>query len=417
MVRIAKEKPLPIGLDLGTGSIRMAQLQAFSDDRVVLLAARSATIPLEIRKDPRARLNFAGKTIRDVLKSGEFHGQQCVMSLPAEAVCLQHVRIPKVPPEETAQAVMQELEGKVPFPLGSAEVRHVVAGEVAGEEPKKQEVIAVATPRATLEAYLDMARRARLDVIGVNVECCAVVECFGRLFRRGEDAERTVLFVDSGAASTQVVLSKGNQLAFARNLTMGGQQLEQAIAEKINVSPDEAARMRRQQQREQEMPVQQTPEPPMPQQPTAEQQMPQPPTAQQPAPQPPTVQQPASQPPTEQQPAPQPPTAQQTTEQNLHEHMGEPLQNMADELTQCLRYYESVFRNQSVERAIFVGGQAYDKALCQSLAKRLNLPAQIGDPLLRIERSPVADAALEQRQPQPDWAVAVGLSLGAATAA
>ncbi|MGC9454406.1 MAG: pilus assembly protein PilM [Phycisphaerae bacterium] len=357
MVRVAKQKALPIGLDLGTGTVRMAQLEAFSEERLVLLAAASAAVPPEARSDQKELLAFTGKTVREMMKDGDFHGQQCVMSLPAEAVCVQHLRIGKVAPDDTENAVRQELEGKVPFPLNSAEVRYVIAGEVVGDEEKKQEVIAVATPRETLYAYLDMARHARLDVVGVNVACCATVECFSRLFRREEDAGRTVLFIDAGATSTQVVLSKGSHLTFARNLAMGGEQLDQAIAEKMGVPVQEAGQLRLGGQSETE------------------------------------------------------------SGQDIHEYMKEPLQSIADELTQCLRYYESVFRNQSVERAIFVGGQAYDKAMCQALAKRLNLPAQIGDPLLRIERSPAAEAALGQQQPQPDWTVAVGLSFGAAEAA
>ncbi len=63
---------------------------------------------------------------------------------------------------------------------------------------------------------------------------------------------------------------------------------------------------------------------------------------------------------------------------------------------------------------IFLGGQAYDKRLCQAIAQRLNLPAQIGDPLAQIERHAGSGmaAGLDRREPQPDWAVAIGLSLG-----
>jgi Tfp pilus assembly PilM family ATPase len=75
-----------------------------------------------------------------------------------------------------------------------------------------------------------------------------------------------------------------------------------------------------------------------------------------------------------------------------------------------VRYYESVFRNQGIERSIFVGGQAYDRRLCQMIARKLNLPAQIGDPLVRISRSEAA--TLTGDDPQPNWAVAIGLSLG-----
>ena len=107
------------------------------------------------------------------------------------------------------------------------------------------------------------------------------------------------------------------------------------------------------------------------------------------------------------------------TELEIHGHMGDVLDALGDELTQCVRYYESVFRNQNIERAIFLGGQASDKRLCQAIAQRLNLPAQIGDPLVRIEslNADGAVAALDRREPQPRWAVAVGLSLGGSQAA
>ena len=99
--------------------------------------------------------------------------------------------------------------------------------------------------------------------------------------------------------------------------------------------------------------------------------------------------------------------------------MGDAVDELVDELTQCLRYYESIFQNQSIERAIFLGGQAANKRLCQTIAQRLNLPAQIGDPLVQVGSLSAGglDAGLDRRQPQPRWAVAIGLSLGGGQAA
>jgi Tfp pilus assembly PilM family ATPase len=53
------------------------------------------------------------------------------------------------------------------------------------------------------------------------------------------------------------------------------------------------------------------------------------------------------------------------------------------------------------------------------IAQRLNLPAQIGDPLVRVRTAEGAvDASrFASNEPQPTWAVAIGLSLGAAKAA
>ena len=260
------------------------------------------------------------------------------------------------------QAVRGELHGKCPYPVSEAIIQDLVAGDVQGEDEPMQEIIVVATSRAAVNAYVTMARRAKLEVVGVNIESFAIVECFSRLFRRTADMAHTNLFVDLGARTTQVVLAQGRRIVFARNLATGGRYFDRAVAEGLGVSDAQAHAMRR------ELREARTPGP---------------------------------------------------AGDELYRLLDAPLDALADELTQCLRYYESVFRNQPVERAIFVGGQAYDKRLCQALAQRLNLPAQVGDPLVRVSRMAGAGAemGMDRRHPQPDWAVAVGLSLGAETAA
>ncbi|MCD4699092.1 MAG: hypothetical protein K8R91_00770, partial [Phycisphaerae bacterium] len=70
-----------------------------------------------------------------------------------------------------------------------------------------------------------------------------------------------------------------------------------------------------------------------------------------------------------------------------------------------------------IERAIFLGGQARDKRLCKEIARRLRLPSQVGDPLVKIKQAKgamiVPDDGPDLRKAQPEWVVAVGLSLGA----
>jgi len=53
--------------------------------------------------------------------------------------------------------------------------------------------------------------------------------------------------------------------------------------------------------------------------------------------------------------------------------------------------------------------------LCTSIASQLNLPAQVGDPMLGIHRPANAEIGTgpDLRSPCPEWAVAIGLSLGA----
>ena len=357
MATASKGQILPIGVDLGSQTLKVAQLHV-AEGNTQLLASGCAEIPVDADVTSPARLAAIGKALRRIVKSGPFKGKACVMSIPAEATFVQHVKIPKVTGDAVLDAIEAEVAGKLPYPVSDAVIRYVIAGEAFGDGDARQEVIVVCAKRCVVEAYARTVKKAGLDVRVVNVEPCAIVECFGRLFRRASDSNRTILFVDMGAMTTQVVFSQGARVVFARNLSVGGELLERAAAEKLEITPAEVKAMR--------------------------------------------VDLLGGR-------------AAQITPDQLYAAMGESIEAFADELLQCLRYYESVFRNQAIERAIFVGGQAYDRRLCQMIARKLNLPAQIGDPLVRVHRAEGSN--LTSTDPLPNWAVAVGLSLGGERAA
>ena len=111
--------------------------------------------------------------------------------------------------------------------------------------------------------------------------------------------------------------------------------------------------------------------------------------------------------------------ADQRAEDELFRLLDGKISELAEKITHGARYYEAIFRNHTIDRVIFIGGQAHNKRLCQSIAKRLNLPAQVGDPLAGIQQAEQAgwNVGIDARQPNPSWAVAIGLSLGAMLAA
>jgi len=357
-----KGKDLPIGVDLGTATLKMVQMRK-TDNGLELAAAGRAELPPACRKDPPRRMNYLERSIRSLLKANAFKTRRSVISLPAEATFIYHMKLPKLPPAELPFALECELQGKLPYPVEDAIIRHVVAGDVYGDGKAKQEVIVIAAAKETVADCLAMSRRAKLDVVGVNVEPCAIVECFARLFRQPGRGTRSTLYVDIGHATTQVVLAHGAKIAFARNnLATGGEQFNAKVAEGLDITAEQAGRLRRDIADGKDT---------------------------------------------------------EFKADEVYQLLENPISELTKELTQCLRYHESVFPNQAVERLVFLGGQAYDKRLCQTIARRLNLAAHVGDPLVQIarEKATATGTRLDKNEAQPDWAVAVGLSLGAASAA
>jgi type IV pilus assembly protein PilM len=351
--KLLKKRQFPIGIDLGTAAAKLVQLVDLGG-QMELTAAAYLDLPEELQKNVSGRLEFLEGRLGGLLRQGGFQGRKCVMSLPPSDTFLAHVRVPKVPSSQMEGVLRGELEGKLPFDVSQSVIRHLVAGEA--EAGSTLEVIAVATPRRLVDQFAGMAERARLELLALDIEPCAILECFGRLLRRAEDAERATLFLDIGQSFSQVVIALGARMVFARNLPMGGRQIDQAVATVLNMPLAEVMGLRRSL------------------------------AGQKPNPQ----------------------------SQFVYDALRDSLNALAGEITQCLRYYESVFPSHPVERSIFLGGGALDHNLCQQMAQRLNLPAQIGDPLLRIGRrfTMPAPAGMDRRQANPAWAVAVGLCLG-----
>lgn len=93
------------------------------------------------------------------------------------------------------------------------------------------------------------------------------------------------------------------------------------------------------------------------------------------------------------------------------------------ELTACKRQFSLMYRNGHIERLLFLSGRATDKDVFATIAKQLDMPAQVGDCLAAVEiakscRLGAAEAdrretpaVIDRRDPRVNWAVAFGLSL------
>lgn len=93
------------------------------------------------------------------------------------------------------------------------------------------------------------------------------------------------------------------------------------------------------------------------------------------------------------------------------------------ELTSCRRQFASMYSNFQIDRLIFLSSRAEDRDICAAIAKKLEMPAQVGDCLaaaetadpFRVSREDKGyegpGTAIDRRNNQVNWAIAFGLSL------
>jgi type IV pilus assembly protein PilM len=404
-------KANPIGVDFGSDSLKLAQV-ARVDNEWRLMAAASTDIPSHARHDVGMRMQFLVGALKDLLAQGNFSGRTAVLALPASAMFIQHLRVPKMDEAALKKALPWEARGKIPIDPSHALLRHHIAGDVYQEQEAKDEIILMAAGRDLINQYLDTAAKAKLDVVGMNVEPKAVIDCFGHIYRRKTDEDTTNCFIDIGCSGTRAVIARSNHMLFARGIPIGGDHFTQAVAASMNIKEEDAKLLRLRlcnlQPAAAEVKPKQTAV--IEQSPNAEGfamlgaalsaakkehriegtagggvAM---------------LEAPADDP--------------QSQLQGVERACREPLHKLIEELDLCRRYYEATFQNRPVDRLVFIGGEAKHRWLCQHIAQELGIAAQVGDPLVRMGRTCEVgpESGIDRRQPQPNWAVAIGLSMG-----
>jgi Tfp pilus assembly PilM family ATPase len=81
------------------------------------------------------------------------------------------------------------------------------------------------------------------------------------------------------------------------------------------------------------------------------------------------------------------------------------------ELDACRRHFTSMYRKARIERLVFLSGRAVEKDICVTIAKQLEMPAQMGDCLAAVQVADPSETGVDRRDCRAHWAVAFGLSL------
>jgi type IV pilus assembly protein PilM len=383
----AAGRELPIAVEFGTGALKV--LQVDGAEPPTLIAAAKLDIPPEIIHDAKKRWEFQLAALGKLVKKGGFKGKRAVCAIPAWRTSVKHLQFPRTEGVPIASLV----EAAIPSQLGvdptSLVYRFI---EVNSDRPAgKVDVILISVQREVVDQLMMALVDAKLEPVGMHSEFLCSLRAFDHLHRREGDLLLNTLYIDIGATNTKVMIAHGRDLVFARLISVGGHNLDEAIAQQAAVTQSQARRMRY----DLDSIVATTTVAPR------------------------THESSAAAPENDRRKIDTPDgfsgdvlAQPQVPVGPTDVDLAEPLEILTDEIRLCLRYHASQFPSRKVERVVFVGGEAKHRGLTQYLARALRLPAQVADPLARVARTgkePVA--GLDMKQAQPGWAVALGLCL------
>ncbi len=406
-VKLLNQLGTPVAIDFGVGTLKLLQISA--DDPPALVSAASLPTPDDLLARPADRLAFQVEALPRLVRSCEFKGRRAVCAIPAGNTYCKHLQLQVTEGASLASMVRAAVGTQLGCDPGALVFRHVEV-EPAARAGSKTDVICMAVARDLVTRLMQAIKSARLEPVGLHCEFTATVRAFDSIHRRAGDEKLTTLYLDVGAGSTKVMIAHGRQLVFGRTIELGGRHLDESIVRQTKVDLAEARRQRLAiasfappnglDGPRGEVPsgkfVGASPDGAEAQADEAavalaeDRRLGRPPRGFTPE----LTSQPAR--------AWAPPSADLT----------EPLEILTDEVSLCLRYHESLFPDRRVDRAIFVGGEARHLGLCQHVARKLRLAAQVADPLASIARTGKEKlVGVDLAGAQPGWAMVLGLCL------
>ncbi len=360
MLRRLLHRPAPIGLDIGHDSVKMLQL-ASRGGKLVTVAAARCPFPHDATVDPEQRRQFAAQAVRDTLSTGDFTGRRVVTCLGSEDLLVKQVRLPRMTRQELSKAVQWEANDRFGFTVSPEQLHYVVAGEVQQGSETREEIILLAARPETVQSHLGMLEEMKVFPVTIDAEPACLFRSFDRFLRRDADSKSVTLLMDIGSSATKVLAAYGRQVMFVKTITIGGWQLNEAVAERLGIDTIEASELRLQVMRAGEDDVVAA-------------------------------------------------AGGETTYRALHDGIRRPAEELAREVNLCLRYCAVTFRGFRPDSITLLGGQAYDPCLREWLNEHLNVRCDLGRPLRGIDLSS-ADMGMQQLETHSEWAIAAGLAL------
>ena len=350
-----KTKVSPIGIDFGADSVKL--LQIVPGDPPQLVALGAATIPEEARKDSNLRMAFLSEALPNLLRRHPFRNRRVVLSIPSFQAMVHNVVVPEGDGADLDALVRMALHERLEINADKLILRNFPGAEVVRDGQKMREVIVFGARKSVATRYVNLVNRLKLEVVGMHGEAPCILKAFGHLgtARTAQDRGRAVVYIDLGAASSKLIVAQGGAMVLAKTIHAGGDNFTRRLAGEQGLAFDEARLAR-----------------------IAEGSV--------------AVAEPASE------------TSCDITE------------CLIDELRMSVRHYDARYPDQPIEKLVFVGGEANRRGLVTELARSVRLAAQLGDPFARLSREggPKGPLPIDLAEPQPGWAVPLGLCLSEA---
>jgi type IV pilus assembly protein PilM len=233
-----------IGLDIGTSVVRAAEL-SFGRAGITLERFGQVVLPEgAVRDGEVVDPEPVVESLRQLWAATGFSHKRVVMGVANQRVIVRQLELPWMEQSELRDSLAFHVADFLPIPVDAAVLDFFPLEEGTDEGGARLlRGLLVAAARDTVLANVRCAERAGLSCQSVDLTSFAVLRSMGR--QSGMDVETEAL-IDVGARVTNIVVHSSGVPRFVRIMLMGGQDVTDAVADRLGIPTSEAEAMKQQ---------------------------------------------------------------------------------------------------------------------------------------------------------------------------
>ncbi len=225
-----------VGLDIGSHSVKLLQVSS-SNDALRLMNMGVAHLPHESFVEGRlAKPEVVAETIRMLASHLKVKRKSLAVSISGYDVMIKKIELPTMTEDELAARMQSELGQYIPYNIDEVDVDYQVI-DVSKNRPNFMDVLLVAAKKESVADFNNLLKLAGFDPLVVDVDFFALSNSFEATCGFGD---KTVALFDLGASKSLMNIAHKGMPIFTRSISVGGNQLTEAIKDFFNISFEEA---------------------------------------------------------------------------------------------------------------------------------------------------------------------------------
>lgn len=234
-----------VGLDIGSGSIKMMQLkEARGAYKIERFGVKS--LPTEAIVDGAIMDGLeVVSAIKDLASAQKLKNKNVALSISGTAVIVKKIALPPMSQEDLESQIKFEAEQYIPFDINDVYLDfHILdTEERSAEGEPEMSVLLVAAKKDKLNDYANAVREAGLNPKIVDVDAFALENMY-EVNYESTPGTLTAL-VNIGASVMNINILKGEVSAFTRDITIGGNRYTERIQQDLGLTHADAEKAKK----------------------------------------------------------------------------------------------------------------------------------------------------------------------------